>query len=484
MLALRGPSRRVAIAGAVISILWIGTIVFALSLYDASTDEWEHADGKAQTQRTIGLIRQNLLQRLYETDKALRDGRREASSLGALESAYQTLHQRARTSGEVTPAVLSYVDAITKASDDMEIAGDTALARAGTPDGRSAIQDYEQAGQRFQDQVASFSNSQNATTAGSREHAKDLADKAFWWTTGLAIVATLLSLALFVYITRLLARLFHRIRRTAQTLTEASLDMRAAAQEAAAATNQQSAAIAQTAATIEEMTATARSIAASAQTTASAAAQTSDTMEDMRSQVETIAQRTLDLGHGGQQIGEIMELITEIAERTNLLALNAAIEAARAGDAGRGFAVVASEVRKLSERSVRSADSIKGIISTLRDDTNATILATERGSKQASEVVELMHSTGEELDETLRATAQQRSAADQVSQAMSEIRSAAQQLAAEQDRRLETTEQVEQLVEQLEQTLAQVGLTSEPGGGERRVGGAHRHGGRRGGDRG
>jgi hypothetical protein len=476
----------VAIAGAVIVFLWIATIVVALSLYDAANDEWKRADAKAQTQRSVGLIRQNLLARVDETDQALRDGRTESSPLADLESAYEALDQRVRSTGEVTAATIAQIDAVTKASNDMKIAADTALAREGTPDGKAAIDDYETAEQRFEDAVGTFSNSQNAATTRSRNHAKDLANKAWWWSISLAIVATVLSVFLFVYITRLLSRLFHRIRRTAQTLTEASLDMRAAAQEAAAATNQQSAAIAQTAATIEEMTATARSIAASAQTTASAAAQTSDTMEDMRTQVETIAQRTLDLGHGGQQIGEIMDLITEIAERTNLLALNAAIEAARAGEAGRGFAVVASEVRKLAERSVRSADSIKGIISTLQDDTNATILATERGSKQASEVVELMHSTGEELDETLRATEQQRTAADQVSQAMSEIRSAAQQLAAEQDRRLETTEQVEKLVEQLEHTLARVGLSSQPGGGERRMaerGGGRRDGERRNGDR-
>jgi hypothetical protein len=78
-----------------------------------------------------------------------------------------------------------------------------------------------------------------------------------------------------------------------------------------------------------------------------------------------------------------------------------------------------------------------------------------------------MHSTGEELESTLRATEQQRSAADQVSQAMAEIRSAAQQLAAEQDRRLDTTRQVEELVERLEQTLRAVGLEVEVSGNGR-----------------
>jgi methyl-accepting chemotaxis protein len=465
--ALRGPARRVAITAVVIGLLWIATVVVALTRYDAAVDEYAAAGQQAQTQRALGLIRENLLDRINETDRTLRDGRRESPRLSGLESDFESLEQNARGTGAPSAETVRHIDQVAKASDAMRIAADTALTRVGTSEEDGAVDAYDKAVQEFVDAVKSFGNSQNLTVTGARAAAQRTADEALIWTIVLGGIALAISVVLVVYVVRLLSRLFTRIRETAKTLTEASLEMRAAAQEAAAATNQQSAAIAQTAAPIEEMTATARSIAAGAQTTASAAAQTSDTMEDMRAQVETIAQRTLDLGHGGQQIGEILQLITEIAERTNLLALNAAIEAARAGEAGKGFAVVASEVRKLAERSVRSTDSIKGIISTLQDDTNATILATERGSKQAAEVVELMHSTGEELEQTLRATEQQRSAADQVSQAMAEIRSAAQQLAAEQDRRLDTTRQVEQLVERLEQTLRAVGLEVEVSGNGR-----------------
>src|SRR3990170_3564501 len=183
-------------------------------------------------------------------------------------------------------------------------------------------------------------------------------------------------------------------------------------------------------------------------------------MADMQEKVEAIATRSLSLGERSQKIGEILELITEIAEQTNLLALNAAIEAARAGDAGRGFAVGAAEVRKLAERSLRSTESIREIIEGVQD---ATIMATEQGTKQAREVGELMTQTASMLEESILATQQQKSAADQVSTAMAQIREAADQLAAEQAQRSATAERVEELVGELERTLRSHGIRTELG---------------------
>jgi methyl-accepting chemotaxis protein len=111
------------------------------------------------------------------------------------------------------------------------------------------------------------------------------------------------------------------------------------------------------------------------------------------------AGRVRELGEKSQQIGEIVQVIDDIAEQTNLLALNAAIEAARAGEHGKGFAVVADEVRKLAERSGKATKEIADLIMTIQKETEMAVHSMEQGTKEVEQGVQVAQKAGEALEE-------------------------------------------------------------------------------------
>lgn len=102
-----------------------------------------------------------------------------------------------------------------------------------------------------------------------------------------------------------------------------------------------------------------------------------DKLHQVFERVETASERVFAFGEKSQAIGKIVDVITQISQRTNLLALNATIEAARAGEYGRGFAVVADEVRKLAESAGRSAEQITHLLSDLRQDADQAVKGME-----------------------------------------------------------------------------------------------------------
>ena len=114
-----------------------------------------------------------------------------------------------------------------------------------------------------------------------------------------------------------------------------------------------------------------------AQKGAQAVSNTIGSMEKIRENIQETSKRIKRLGESSQEIGDIVGLITEIADQTNILALNAAIQASTAGDAGRGFAVVADEVQRLAERAGNATKQIEGLVNAIQADTNEAVKSME-----------------------------------------------------------------------------------------------------------
>jgi twitching motility protein PilJ len=122
-------------------------------------------------------------------------------------------------------------------------------------------------------------------------------------------------------------------------------------------------------------------------------------MNTIRETIQDTSKRIKRLGESSQEIGNIVELIEEIAEQTNILALNASIEASRAGEASRGFAVVADEVQKLAERSTSATKKIEVLVSTIQSDTNEAVVSMERSTTDVVGGALLAENAGAALDE-------------------------------------------------------------------------------------
>jgi twitching motility protein PilJ len=122
-------------------------------------------------------------------------------------------------------------------------------------------------------------------------------------------------------------------------------------------------------------------------------------MDVIRSQIQETSKRIKRLGESSQEIGDIVSLINDIADQTNILSLNAAIQASMAGDAGRGFAVVADEVQRLAERSSAATKQIAALVKTIQTDTNEAVTSMEQTTSEVVNGAKRAQDAGVALEE-------------------------------------------------------------------------------------
>lgn len=122
-------------------------------------------------------------------------------------------------------------------------------------------------------------------------------------------------------------------------------------------------------------------------------------MDTIREQIQETSKRIKRLGESSQEIGDIVSLINDIADQTNILSLNAAIQASMAGDAGRGFAVVADEVQRLAERSSAATKQIEALVKTTQTDTNEAVISMEHTTAEVVRGARLAQDAGVALEE-------------------------------------------------------------------------------------
>jgi methyl-accepting chemotaxis protein len=347
-------------------------------------------------------------------------------------------------------AELELLDQVTKAESTYAAALDSTVQR------RQAIKSLQNISQLSGGQAGPARRALQATIAALVTQVQDDVQQERRASTrtatgAIAVVCVLgtLSVASAVVIAmRLSRRLRREVGAAVGHVQSSSAELESAADLQASGGRDQASAMNEITTTINELLISSRQIADSAQRVSTIAEQTAEaartgdaTVEQtrasiaaIRTQVDQIVQHMLALGEKSQQIGGVVDLVSELAEQTNILAINATIEASGAGDWGRRFTIVAEEIRKLADRTAGSAKEIRTLIEDVRGAVNTTVTATEIGAKAVDagvrsfddattsfrRIAQLVSTTDDATREIELSTKQQTTAIEQVNIAASD----------------------------------------------------------------
>ena len=210
-----------------------------------------------------------------------------------------------------------------------------------------------------------------------------------------------------------LRNLVTTINKTAVKVSYAAVQTQEITRQLTDSSESQSREIANVTSAINEMATSVQQVSKNANTSAEVAqksvdiahkgaqtvSRTIDGMDNIREQIQETSKRIKRLGESSQEIGNIVGLIDEIADQTNILALNAAIQASSAGEAGRGFAVVADEVQRLAERAGNATKQIEALVKTIQTDINEAVSSMEQSTTNVVNGARLAEDAGEALSE-------------------------------------------------------------------------------------
>ena len=274
-----------------------------------------------------------------------------------------------------------------------------------------------------------------------------------------------------------------RVKEVADAAASASNQISSSTEEMAAGAHEQAAQATEVSGAVEQMSKTifettkntsaasdaSRNAGKSAKEGGKVVEETIIGMDRIADVVKESADIVVELGKSSDQIGEIVQVIDDIADQTNLLALNAAIEAARAGEQGRGFAVVADEVRKLAERTTKATKEIAEMIKQIQKDTSGAVSSMKHGTTEVEKGKLLAHKAGDSLSEIITgaekvaeiinqvaaASEEQSGAAEHISKNIESISSVTQQSASGIQQIAHASEDLNRLTLNLQELVAQ-----------------------------